>query len=554
MAARVEEQFGRLVRVIKSVKRKSKGGGTRTVKQAFHVRRANPGDVYSAAKAADLKNDTGSAEVSKLLQKAAKARVPGEEGEEQSPEEAQGQEVVEPVMRMEIRYHDIAWKIGDSVKDRSERDPVPASVRRRFDKDNRAAHAPTPLNYDTPMSNVVPTDPVLWGVGEPGTIERMRTGSVTRMKLVDSENGMMLVRIQGRDHLAEHAYMCLESLRDPAVYTVWGDFYDIVKGDGDLTRRAAAAYETAKACGFDDLVPPTTFRFDDYGDFEVILPRDLIERREQYNEQIAIRTGENPDSLRKQLGGYAVLFLAHRDMWTVDKEDWFKLLFAPGKGRKDILNTIWDHIPERRRIAFLRIAMLDYILWIGDRNMGDITFCDEPRHPVHVMGNELSFACPRRIARAVLENGVGEFLSANPDPRAGVPMLWSDPFMKLATRGTERELDSFERVGVATASRMKDDRAVELARALIEHKITSLCTAGVLSRIWLLATHAKEIARNPYFVAQLYARVLSGEEMPEMEGLFIFVNRTMKHVLVREFDFVAEMRENEEDQEARDEE
>jgi hypothetical protein len=402
------------------------------------------------------------------------------------------------------------------------------------------------------MSTVVPTDPVLWGVGEPATIERMRTGTVNRMKMVGSENGLMLIKLQGRDHLSEYAYMCLESLRDPAAHSVWGDFYELEKGEGDLSRRSAAAYETAKACGFDDLVPPTTFRFDDYGDFEAILPSNLIERREQYNESIALRTGENPDTLRKQLGGYAVLFLAHRDMWTIDKEGWFKELFVGGD--RDALNQAWEHIPERRRIALLRIAMFDYILWVGDRNMGDLTFCDEPRHPVHVSGSELSFACPRKIGQAVLENGVSEFLSPDPDPRAGIPMLWSDPLMKLATRGTERELDSFERIGIATASRMKDDRAVELARTLIEHKIGPMCVAGVLSRIWLLATHSKEAARNPYFVAQFYAQILSGEELPEMEGVSEFVNRTMKSVLVREFDFMGEMKmPSEDDEEVEDE-
>ena len=198
--------------------------------------------------------------------------------------------------------------------------------------------------------------------------------------------------------------------------------------------------------------------------------------------------------------------------------------------------------------------MLDYILWNGDRNMGDITFCDDDRHPIHVSGGELSFACPRKTGQAVLDGTVGEFLSTDLDPRAGIPMLWSDPLMKLATRGSKRELDDFEKIGIATASRMKGDRAVELGRALIEHKLPSMHVAATLSRIWLLATHSREIARNPYFVAQMYAQILSGEDLPEMEGVFVFVNRTMEKVLVREFDFVAEMRQTDEEQEQTDQE
>lgn len=547
--AKVEEFGGRLVRVIKSVKRKSKSGGTRTVKQAFHVRKANPGDVYSAG-TPNSSGDNGEAEVARLLKKAAGAKAPGQP-EEPQPE---GQpEAVAPVVRMAVRFHDMPWKIGQSVKDQAEQDPVPASLRQRFDQGNRQSHAANPVSYDTPMSIVVPTDRVLWGVGEPETIERLRSGTIARMKVVSSENGLMIVKLNGRDHLAEHAYMCIESLRDPTVYSVWGEFYELEKGRGDLSRRAAAAYELSKACGLDDLVPPTAFRFDDFGDFEMVLPNDLIERKRSYHESIAARTGENPETLRKQIGGYASLFLAHRDMWTIEKEDWFHRFFKTegDVDRKDLLNYIWDFIPEGRRLAFLRIAMLDYILWNGDRNMGDITFCDNSRHPVHASGAELSFPCPKKTGQAVIDHGVGEFLSLDPNPRIGIPMMWSDPLMKLATRGTARELGDFEKLGIATADRMKGDRSVELGRSLVEHRIPSMHVAGALSRIWLLATHSREIARNPYFVAQVYGRIMSGEDVPEMEGMATYVNETMKKVLVREFDFMVEMKESDEEEEAK---
>ena len=47
----VTEQFGaNLVCVIKKVKRRSPDGGVQTVKQAFHVKKANPNDEYAASK------------------------------------------------------------------------------------------------------------------------------------------------------------------------------------------------------------------------------------------------------------------------------------------------------------------------------------------------------------------------------------------------------------------------------------------------------------------------------------------------------------------------
>ena len=121
----------------------------------------------------------------------------------------------------------------------------------------------------------------------------------------------------------------------------------------------------------------------------------------------------------------------------------------------------------------------------------------------------------------------------------------------LATRGGDRELDDFEKIGIYVASRMNGDRAFELARSLIEHDVSPLSVSGVLSRCWFMGTHSREIARDPYFVARYYADLIAGRDVTPYEGVELFVNDAMHKVLIKDFDFAATIREEcEEDEHA----
>jgi len=537
----IDEQFGnRLVRVIKSVKRRTKDGGSKTVKQSFHVRNAAPGDQYAASNG--VTKQSGKVKIpSQTLDTAAASSAEGAVQEEPAP--------VEIPQRLTVRYYDIPWK--KKSKDSKDRDPVSVELRHRFDIGNRSAHAPKPLDFGAPIQGVMPTDSVLWGYGEPELLSKMRTGRIMRLQLVGQDSGLMKTRLEIPNGTIVNAYMALESLVEPINYSMWGDFYDLKKGEGSIPKRAASSYEVAKACGFDDLVPPTVVRCDKYGEMDPILPQDLLERSEEHLEMIARRTGEHPDTIRKQLSGYAWLQLVREGTNTVDKESWFTDIFQKeGElDRKDVLNHILEEMPEGRRMAFIRTAVLDYLLWIGDRNFGDIAFCDDERHPVHLVSNEISLPSPKKIGMRVLEEGIGQFIDVAVNPKHGVPMLWSDPLLMVATRGSEEDLDTFEKIGIFVSSRMKSDRAIEVANSLLAHDVPPISIAGFLSRVWFLATHSKTIARDPFFVAQYYAKIISGQPQPEMKGVSSYVNQVMKRVLVKDYDFIAAMRESEEEEE-----
>lgn len=530
MTKDIDEAFGAgLVRVLKKVQRKSSNGTTKTVKQAFHVRKASPGDQYAHGKNME-----------------AMKPVPMQQGQGLAaqpmvidPETGEPQEQTASPMRIMVSRPAIPWL--KKKNEPSSRDPIPKAIRQRFAKGNKPLPISNPAVTGSPVMTVVPTDRLFWGGDESDLLMSLRYGTIRKMRLVGGSNGLMIAKIEDRKAGSHYGFMWMESLRSSMIRQLWGGIIDFKDEDGPLSRRAACAYEVSKACGLDDLTPPTVHRVDEDGDINELLPASLIE---QANEWVSMATGKSPDDVRRQIGAHATIQLIRGEPWPIESEQWFRDLF----GRpSNALNNVWEAMPPDRRVAFLRLAALDFVIGCLDRSWGDMAFSNDPRHPVIVFGGELSMTCPRTIG---IEYATGSYGSYTDDVPGTLPLVWSEALTMLVVRGGDSEIDDFEKIGVSIAGRMKTDRPVELARALLEHKATPLQIAGVLSRIWMLATYSKDIARDPYFAPRYYAAVLSGGANQSFEGVEDFVNNTMRKVMVRKFDFYKEMASGGEDEDA----
>jgi len=515
-----------LVRVLKKVQRKGK-----TTKQAFHVRQAAPGDEYAALKAQPRKE----AKVApRPAQPMPQQDVPQDQYQQDVPPEEQQQIVT----RMSVPYLKPPWKKDDE----EHRDPVPAAIRKRFDKNNKAANFINPVVTGTPVISVVPTDRIFWGADEPDILRTLRMGTIRRMRLVGN-NGMMVAKIEAQAGGAFYAYLWMESLRCPLLKQIWGDLIDFGE-NGTLSKRAAASYEAAKTCGLDDLTPPTVYRMDTEGDVRAMLPDSLIERIS--TEWVARQTGKDHDTIRKEISGHATVQLIRSEPWPIEDEEWFSNLFNKDKD-PDALNNIWSVMPPERRVSFLRIAALDFIVGALDRSWGDFAFSADSRHPVMVYGGELTCPCPRKIGLAYISGNYAGYADPLDPTSGGLPLLWSEASTMLATRGTDQEIADFEAIGISVANRMRDDRGSELAKALLEYGLTPLQIAGILTRIWMMETFSKDIARDPYFAARYYGSIISGAPDPELQGLADFANNVLGLVMVNEFDFYEEMMKDDAD-------
>ena len=546
---------GGLIRVLKTIKRRLRDGRTVDVEQAFHVKKAAAGDRYAHRHQADLG--------SPISTEAEEQQDDGQEPQQDPPQAADSSALPEvspplPPKRMAVKAHDIPW-IVDGLRERPKAvDPIPRELRSRFAKGNKAGRIPLPFAGDAPMTGVDAGDSIMWGSYEPDIIMRLRAGAIVGLRSAGAQNGCLVARVESQDGVARSAYMRVDGLNDPFVYKAWGKLYELDRKNGSASRLSAAAYEVAKASGFDDLVPPTVYRTDEYGDLGPILSAELIERSNAYCESLAAATGETPEVLRRRVRGYSSLQLYSEGVHTIDKEKWFSGIFSKGSDsdRKDVLNHVFDALPPKIRAAFLRVAALDFLLWTGERSLASLLFCSHDRHPVHLIGNELSLPNPRRLAAAYKKHG-GAFLDEPPAAVKQMPMLWSDISLALAARGGEAELRMFEQIGIETAMRMKGDRSVDLARTLLEFQIDPLAVAATLARAGALGTHSGKIARNPLMMAAYYAELVDGVEIPadhagvsvsvELAHVIPPVNFAMSKVLARDYDFVAEMKRGSDD-------
>lgn len=522
-----EAAFGAgLTRVVKKVKR-----GGKTVDQAFHVKKAAPGDQYAANKSSEMKAPKKAAAPEQAQEPEAVPPAVNKTVDQLDDTTGEVPEQVAPT-RIMVRTREIPWVKRKTGKE--DEDPIPKELRRRFDKRSKKSISvmANPAVTGSPVMTVVPTDRIFWGADEPDLLMSLRHGDIRKMRLVGGSNGLMIAKIESRGGGSFYGFMWMESLRCSLIKQLWGGVIDFVTEEGPLSRRAVCAYEVSKACGLDDLTPPTVHRIDDDGDIMGMLPDSLIE---QANEWVSRTTGKDPQTVREKLGAHATVQLIRDEPWPIESENWFRDLF----GRpSDALNNIWEAMPPDRRVGFLRIAALDFVIGCLDRSWGDIAFSNNPRHPLMVFGGELSITCPRTIG---IEYATGNYGSYSDDVPGALPLLWSEALTMLVVRGGDKEIAGFEEIGINIATRMKDNRAVELARSLLEHKATPLQICGVLSRIWMMMTWSKDIAKDPYFAARYYAAVVSGGANQIFKGVEDFVNNTMHQVLVRDFDFYTEM-------------
>jgi hypothetical protein len=497
----------KLVDVIRTVKRKLADGTTKEYKRTFKVKKAAPGDTYGKVK----------------RQSAAPPTVTP--GDPQSQVDQEQEQEAQPLpRRFPVEAHDVPWEL-ENVKDD---DPIPSEIRKKFHKDNKELRVQSVAIGSIPFNSISASDCMLWGASEPELLSRLRTGRICSIRSAGQENATMLAKVEYADGARHAAYLKIEGLNDPHYYARYGAEYGLSKTDGTMAFTAAAAYEVAKAIGMDDIVPPTVVRWEDYGNLDTILPAELIERREIFTESIAVATGSNKDDITKALGGYGSLQLYVPDCYGLDSQEWFTTLSV------EALNSLILAVPENIMIAMCRMAALDFVLWISDRNILDLRFRDNGN--ICVLGNNVCLPDPFNTVET--HAAMVPYLN----PANGQLPPWSDFILMVALHGDERIMATFEKICLDVCNRLTKDRCVELTRVLHEHKISKDAIAAAVCRARLLGKMSSFIIKDPFF----YIRCMKGNavaEDPAMVAEFArvveYVNDVMTGIHGDPYDFLA---------------
>lgn len=514
----ISEAVTRLYRVLKKIQRPD---GT-THKRAYYVKKASPGDVYAQRniapqqapqvytddpgnqnvdQEADLNN--GMVDTAALEQKYAH-RI-----------------VIEPLVR--------PWVLAGETK-AAEKDPVPAEIRKRFDPENRALRFRSAIDLNIPLFTLKPGQDLIWGATDVDLLNRMRSGMVVGIRPSQADGHPSVVKIESPDGSIERAYVRFEGMIEDKVYDLYGDMYDLYEDRGSCSRRAAAAYEVAKASGFDDLVPPTVYRVNEHQGLEPMLSTIAI-------ETMADAINKPKTAIPKMIGDSAAF-----ELWLENTTSFCEYPpFVEVLADSDLMNNFYDNFPDLRA-KLLRGAVYDFLVWNGSRTWMDMTVCPNPQHPLHLIRNNLVLPNPIAQATAYLDYQ-SDYANGCASNAQYMPMLWSDLVMTAALRGYEEEADIYDDIGWNCSKRIQGETATDLVRSLNDHRIGALAICGLLVRVAFLRYGAKQVMRNPLLVPQYFASVLTSQAFDpgfdiDLNEMVESIDKVMKIGFAYDFSFM----------------
>ncbi len=424
--------------------------------------------------------------------------------------------------RIEVQPMEIPWELAELANGNKDHDPIPAEIRQRFDPSNRMERTKNPIFMNIPLHAVAPGEDLLWGSTESELLNRLRTGIVTSVRC----NGRaMMGKIEAVDGTVERGFLKFGNKLNVNI-DQYLETYDLIdESDYKLPCRAAAAYELSKAAGLDDIIPPTVYRFDEHSGLEPILSLSAI-------DDMADNAGIHAEELKYKIGRSAAIELWTDNQTGLETSAWMASVSLDG---------FYEACPYYSEM--IRGAAFDILAGTGNRTFSDIICCDNPRHPVHLMNNELTFPNPSAWGTAVLE--YGETLVDTPES-SYCPILWSDLVITAMLYGGDREARVFEEVCQLISSRMQGDRLLSLCRSLLDHQVTKPALAGLLARVHLMKNGGGAIMRDPLIIARYYSSLMTGEVyIPpfdiDLEVMESSINAVISKVTMESFDFRASL-------------
>lgn len=520
----INEAVTRLQRVLKKIK----GPDGTTHQRAYYVKQAEPGDVYAQNK---------SLNPGKRFPQV-KTDVPDEQDDavlNYNPDELEEKYshriVVEPLI--------MPWLLSNEA-DGSVADPIPAELRKRFDPENRATRHRSPVDINIPLFTIKPGEDLLWGAQDSDLLNRLRNGMIVGVRPSQADGHPTLVKVESPDGTIERAYVNFEGMINERILDLYGDMYDLRDNSGALSRRAAAAYEVAKASGFDDLVPPTVYRVNEHDGLEPMLSTDAI-------ESFASAINVQKDGIPAMIGNSASLQLWVEDSVCLCEHPEFMAII------NDIssVNNFYSNIPWIKS-GLIRGAVYDFLVWNGSRTWMDITVCPNVRHPVHLMRNNLVLPNPIAQGTAFLDYQ-SDYSSGCPNNAQYMPMLWSDLVIMATLRGYDEEANIYDDIAWECSKRMQGERIIDLIRSLNDHQIGALAISGLLVRTSFLRYGARQVMRNPLLVPQYFSSLLTGDSFDpgfdiDLDQMVESIDKAMQQAIRFDFSFIAEMTGSNEDE------
>jgi hypothetical protein len=342
---------------------------------------------------------------------------------------------------------------------------------------------------------------------------------------LDGVNGVLWARMRTQEGELRSVLLKLNGSGREHVYKHFASEFAIDPDAADLLKRELAAYEVAKACGMEDLVPPLAPR-----DIDVVpLLSDAM--REKLGRHLRV----TPQQVDDRLGIAGIVQLLPRNADNL-AETWASM------GHDD--KARWSSASDRLRHSMYRAMALDFLLGTSDRLIAAYLY-NRDTDRLNIMDLTLSFPDPAAstdaymTARAAgwgrkVQKSLEKPLVAEPSSRMDFHRI----FQNMDDDRTAECLLTLEQV----TDGLSDDVAAHLASILIEHQVPDQCVAGFLARVAYLSIEPLSVVKRPHdFMRDMLVPLRRGFGMGEARNAqaLEYVSGILQRVTGEPFDFQA---------------
>jgi len=371
-----------------------------------------------------------------------------------------------------------------------------------------------------------------WNVPEPVLWDLLRAVPVEFIeeRILDGSNGVFWCRYRNQDGELRSGLLRFDGVNRQDAYQTYGAEYVLNPGEKSLLRREQAAYEAAKACGMEDMVPPMAAREVNL----VPLISDAI--RERIAGRLRIPTIKVDETFGTAATLHALPLSSENFLYY-----WGALGFdAPSR---------WKRASDGFRHSIYRAIALDFLLGTADRSLCSFLYNrTSDRLVLYDFG--VTFPDPAFTAERYLQLRAAGWDRRPPgpteDPVDPAPASGVDSFhlLRFVPDKNEQEcVDTFAQV----AQGINAQAGGLLGRALVELGVPKPCVAGFFARVAFLQADPGTVFKRPQeFVRNVLVPMRRGYGFDEGRNQHVieYVTSTMSLVLGRKYDFPKSLQKN----------
>jgi len=398
-----------------------------------------------------------------------------------------------------------------------------------------AALAPKPVYHQqgmmlTPARRVDgSTEDPPWNVPEPMLWDHLRQAEIHGVDedFVDILSGNLLVQYAGFSGDTRSGLLSLGGVRGGLIYAVWGEEYSLRPERNDILKRQQAFYESSKAFGMEDMVPPLAVRLVNLSDLL------SISRRSRFSKAMGVPASK----VAKAFGETAILQV----LPTTGRNflEYWAFLAATTKDR-------WAAASDKMRHGLYRAMILDILMGTALRSLSSLFHSKASDVPVFY-STEVVLPHPARTADWYLNSRAQGWgrppSSVGGTAKPGVPASSNDLIRFMDTMG-DREKSEWMQTAKQITRAVKEDLSVLLSQVLLDIGAPKENIAGLWGRFLYLHDNADTMMSKPFeYVQSVLVPLRRGFVEQGTAGATVVegVNGIMTAALGKPFDFAKMM-------------